>query len=1467
MMGGSDTGSGDKDGVGTAAIHIPIGWHRRADGGRVVYVSPSGTTLSSLDEVKTYLLTDGTCKCGLECPLVIHKVFNFSLGVRVEQHKQPLGRAEQDMTKLCNHRRKVVAMAALCRSMQASQLPFAHLQQPEVSSGVDSCNPKRALVQRDEEDRGTYHPKLHPAPARPHPNPCASPTSSHHFMYPYNGSSPGPHTATNSHHPLDALQRLHHPPLPVTLPPAASTSPSFLAAQRSPRTPTPQGQRTPNTPASPRLRPLASPPSSSPNSFVVGGRVAKAPGHHPPLSHSPSIHNMNCVSPHRRSRHPSASPSPVSEQGGGSSAAAEALMGSHLPQRRRSCSSSPRSPLPCGSPNPSPHLSKFKLEDILEQLKNSGNNSTNSSQLPWNPNQSSSSPHASPLKASKSTASPSTGPQGSGLTLVTNHSHQGKLLPTTTSFPASSLLSAAAKAQLASQVTPGQDQTLDFLTEATNSTLQNSHLAAATRPHYPSLAATSSVLFPTSHSLAQSLASTLPRLPPKVERNASHRKRQRRSPGVLSIIRDPQPRKTPPGDCVPATAINLSSSAFPHSSSTSESVVSEHRHPTPKLPTPRPTGHLSPPPPGRGEAMDVTTGPVPTHFALDPPTQPLSALLHLLSVQNAQASASHPVEGGGHTKSPLNPHFCARTNNTNTAPVVLEGLSPPRTSAHFRSVQSQYPSVRSASLQRHSPTSNSALHNSSPSRHVASLDRHQLSLLPTTESRMLSETMLNNSTSTADLSPSPGSGVPATTPGSPKPLDLSNHVLALLAASSTVLQEEGGPSDQGMSSQDKQLAGAEESKVLPPVKPLSPSSPEAVVSSQIGEDNQTSSPLAEAFPFMNQDQLLQLLSSTGGLPSILDPAVLSSLHLGGLWLGGHNAQIPPPAAEQQPLLLQAETQQKQQMNTNPLFPLLPLLSGVQGDLPLSLLGLLNPIPPPVSTTGQEADLGLTEKPSLQALLMASLLLGQQQGPLLPLSGLGQVSLEVPLQHTLEGLTLDKTTALLDPSALHGAGLLEVAQGLPGAEGSIQALQSLLLPAAHPATFLPLSPALLAAALNAADLPNTHLGPAQQSQHTQPQELSDAGVDTLIPLSLQGKDNAILQQLLPTLLNPAVLGDLSAMAGLHNMVSIGAGSILLPPVQPSSLGMPLLQGPDGTINLLNNIQLNLPPSSEGEKSHSPAPHPDIPAPHMAPQEVASRIPTPAPEPSQHSHRGSQGRAVIDPYTSFMDTIYNSFLQINAKEQEEGVHTGPSDPTSPFCALPPVCFPVEHHSLSAQTQHQASAPISLSPRRACSLRNPDLSRLSLEAAARSPAQGTPKPSENGATSPLQRKAVEGHTHLEPPPPSMYLEEAKTDCTGGAAAVWPYAGKGVGLESYHGPRDACSGRPAEDSPGTLQGREQSGAVSGARRGRKRKQTLQNVLEDFRDMDATTTLEETKATTVLLKGDTSVRGRRRRGARSQRQ
>ncbi|KAM3838490.1 uncharacterized protein mbd6 [Diretmus argenteus] len=1676
MMGGSETVSGDKDGVHTTAIHVPIGWQRRAQDGQVIYVSPNGTVLSSLDEVKTYLLTDGTCKCGLECPLVIHKVFNFSVGVKVEQHGQPLGKAEQDMTKLCNHRRKVVAMAALCRSMQASQLPFTTLHHLEVNSGaVDSRDPKRMVVEREDEDRGTYPPKPHLVPTRPHnnlhPAPCASPRSSPQLIYPYNGSSPLLHTGTNSHHPLDSLRRLHHPPpLPASSSTTSSSSqfPAYSAAQRSPRTPTPQnvsqGQRstprTPETPGSPRLGPLSPLPPSSPMALGGGGggggRGGQTHPHHPhsvivggsPLSPSPSlspsVSNMNCVSPHQRSRHPSASSSSLSEQGGGSATEGGGLMGSNMPQRRKSTSSSPHSPLPGGSPNRSLHFSKYKLEDILEQFKNSGNSSTSNHHLllPANTslltNQSSSNPHVlslaldkvGNLKPSKAPvgSAPNAGPSGFGLNaagpsglplgpfLKHHHSQPGRA-PHPASFPASSLLSAAAKAQLASQMTQSSSplnlaSPLEVLKETqqqqsskvTNSTLHNNHPPSSittTRPPppHPSFAVASSLLFPQSHPLAQSLATSSHHLPPTAERNASHRKRQRRSPTVLSMLRDTHqlangPRKTPPGDSISAAIINLSSSStsFPSSSHSSTSaaqnhnatILENHHHHFHPGQMSRHSATRQMPlagPPRQSEALDFTTGLTSAAgppLGLDPPTQPLSALLHLLSVQNAQATASASNSaslqvgtlstgggGGGGMNNKHSPRLSpsspashsnirplqtpspCRTSNTTPLP------SPPPHSSQSRSVQSpsQPQSTKSSPLQRLSPSSvvlpNSYLapHNHSiaphppPSpahrhqpteNHIPTIDSVSQARLREASPRVTVATEIGSSMSTTeDLSHSQGS-VAIAISTSPKPLDLSNHVLALLAGAGSSSER---TTDAGMSPMGNHTTGPEEPvgadhPVSTVTKPPQANSPGPTHPSPLG-DTSAPLPLAEAFPFMNQEQLLQLLSTTGGLPSLLDPTVLASLPLGGLWLGGQQGQMPPaPPSSQTPhniaeqqqseqqqqlLMQQHETQQQhqdqqqkhQQINSNPLFPLLPSLIGTHGELPLNLLGLLNPLPPPTSSTptpGQEADLGLAEKPGLQALLMASLLLGHQQAPMLPLSGLGQlsqVSLEVPLQQpqqipaTLEGLPLDKASGLLDPSTLPGPGLLEILQGLlpppPPAEGSLQALQSLLLSAhmpPHPTAFLPLSPALLSAALGSAELhppPPTQL--AQQTQHTQPQVGTDPGVDTLIPLPLQGKDHPILQQLLPALLNPAVLGDLSGLASLHNMVGLGAGSLLLPSVQASALGMPLLQGPDGAINLLNNIHLNLAPPSEGDKheTHSPAPHEELPASHLAPEVV--RSPAAAPDPPPPLQRGPEAGpvssgGVIDPYTSFMDTIYTSFLQVSAKEQEDGAQSGPTDPTSPFCALPPVSFPGEHPTPSTPlpTLHQASAPISLSPRRACSLRNPDLSRLSLEAAAHSPAQGTPKPSEDGSSSPSQRKPlmVDGHTHSEPPLPPIYLEEAKTDCAGPTTAVCPYVEAGVQRQGdlpqaggYLSPRDGCSGRPKEETGMLLhteQGMDHVGPTGGARRGRKRKQTLQNVLEDFRDMDATA-LEETKPTTALLKPERSVRGRRRRGARSQRQ
>uniref|UniRef100_A0A3Q3XNC5 MBD domain-containing protein n=1 Tax=Mola mola TaxID=94237 RepID=A0A3Q3XNC5_MOLML len=117
MNGGKDCEVGDERQA--VPVQVPIGWQRKAEqGGGIVYVSPSGSLLSSLEQVKTYLLTDGTCKCGLECPLILHKVFNFDPGAVVKQRTAEDVKADEDVTKLCIHKRKLLAVATLHRSME-----------------------------------------------------------------------------------------------------------------------------------------------------------------------------------------------------------------------------------------------------------------------------------------------------------------------------------------------------------------------------------------------------------------------------------------------------------------------------------------------------------------------------------------------------------------------------------------------------------------------------------------------------------------------------------------------------------------------------------------------------------------------------------------------------------------------------------------------------------------------------------------------------------------------------------------------------------------------------------------------------------------------------------------------------------------------------------------------------------------------------------------------------------------------------------------------------------------------------------------------------------------------------------------------------------------------------------------------------------------------------------------------------
>ncbi|XP_041724610.2 LOW QUALITY PROTEIN: methyl-CpG-binding domain protein 5 [Coregonus clupeaformis] len=117
---------------------VPIGWQRRITQSRVVYISPSGSVLACLDQVKRYLLTDGTCKCGLECPLTIHKIFNFDPGAAVKHRMAEDARA--DATKLCLHKRKIIATATLHRNMESPH-PSLALASQGGGTGTKTVGP------------------------------------------------------------------------------------------------------------------------------------------------------------------------------------------------------------------------------------------------------------------------------------------------------------------------------------------------------------------------------------------------------------------------------------------------------------------------------------------------------------------------------------------------------------------------------------------------------------------------------------------------------------------------------------------------------------------------------------------------------------------------------------------------------------------------------------------------------------------------------------------------------------------------------------------------------------------------------------------------------------------------------------------------------------------------------------------------------------------------------------------------------------------------------------------------------------------------------------------------------------------------------------------------------------------------------------------------------------------------------
>ena len=74
--------------------------------------SPSNICLVSCEEIRTYLSQNNTCKCGLECPLIVERTFNFDPTVEGRVWSMEDVTCSGDLTKLCNHKRKVLALAA-----------------------------------------------------------------------------------------------------------------------------------------------------------------------------------------------------------------------------------------------------------------------------------------------------------------------------------------------------------------------------------------------------------------------------------------------------------------------------------------------------------------------------------------------------------------------------------------------------------------------------------------------------------------------------------------------------------------------------------------------------------------------------------------------------------------------------------------------------------------------------------------------------------------------------------------------------------------------------------------------------------------------------------------------------------------------------------------------------------------------------------------------------------------------------------------------------------------------------------------------------------------------------------------------------------------------------------------------------------------------------------------------------------
>ena len=109
-------------------ISVPWGWMRTMVSENIIYQSPSGIELKSHEEIREYLLKEGTCKCGLECPIELSDVFNFDTNKSAEL-TTPMPILTPNPSKYCKHKEAIVNLAKIMSTPGLAN-QFKHVHDP-----------------------------------------------------------------------------------------------------------------------------------------------------------------------------------------------------------------------------------------------------------------------------------------------------------------------------------------------------------------------------------------------------------------------------------------------------------------------------------------------------------------------------------------------------------------------------------------------------------------------------------------------------------------------------------------------------------------------------------------------------------------------------------------------------------------------------------------------------------------------------------------------------------------------------------------------------------------------------------------------------------------------------------------------------------------------------------------------------------------------------------------------------------------------------------------------------------------------------------------------------------------------------------------------------------------------------------------------------------------------------------------